>query len=88
MVFFAAASILFVHKKNFFSFLFQYFFVIKFYVLNNIFTLYKHTYGRLRASHSSYMKTAHNVLYTKKHIQTHVSYTAMNISCITSRSVV
>ena len=75
-------------KKKSFSFLFQYFFVIKFYVLNNFFTQYKHTYGRLRASHSSYMKAAHNVLYTKKHIQTHVSYPAMDISCITSRSVV
>ena len=43
--------------------------VIKFYVLNNyLFTQYKHTYGRLLASHSSYMKAAHNVLYTKKHI--------------------
>ena len=48
-----------------FSFLFQYFFVIKFYVLNNCFVQYKHTYGRLRASHGSHMKAAHNVLYTK-----------------------
>ena len=37
-------------------FLFQYFFVIKFYVLNNFFTQYKHTYRRLRASHGSHMK--------------------------------
>ena len=34
-----------------FSFLFWYFFVIKFYVLNNFFAQYKHTYGRLWASH-------------------------------------
>ena len=42
-----------------------YFFVIKFYVLNNFFTQYKHTYGQLRASHSSHMKAAHTVLYMK-----------------------
>ena len=34
---FAAASLLFVHFLKRFSFLFQYFFVIKFYVLNNFF---------------------------------------------------
>ena len=64
-------------------------FVIKFYVLNN-FAPYKHTYGRLRASHGGHMKAAHNVLYTKKHIhvQTYASYPAMDISCITSLSVV
>ena len=28
------------------------------------------------------MKAAHNVLYTKKHIQTYASYPAMDISCI------
>ena len=32
LLFFAAASLLFVHFKKMFSFLFQYFFVIKFYV--------------------------------------------------------
>ena len=88
LFFFAAGSLLFVHKKKFFSFLFLYFFVIKFYVLNNFFSQSKHTYGRLRASHGSHMKAAHIVLYTKKHIQTYVSYPAMDISCITSRSVV
>ena len=31
------------------------------------------------------MKVAHNVLYTKKHIQTYASYSAMDISCITSK---
>ena len=41
-------------------------FVIKFYVLNNFFTPYKHTYGRLRASHGSHMKAAHNVLQERK----------------------
>ena len=65
-----------------FSFLFQYFFVITFYVLNNFFTQYKHTYGQLRASHGSHMKAAHTVLYMKKHTQTYVSYPAMDISCI------
>ena len=65
-----------------FSFLFQYFFVITFYVLNNFFTQYKHTYGQLRASHSSHMKAAHTVLYMKKHTQTYASYPAMDISCI------
>ena len=71
-----------------FSFLFQYFFVIKFYVLNNFPTQFKHTYGQLRASHGSYMKAAHNILYMKKHTQTYASYPAMDISCMTSRSVV
>ena len=70
-----------------FSFLFQYFFVIKFYVLKNIFAQYKHTYGQLRVSHGSHMKAAHNVLYMK-HTQTYASYPAMDISCMTSRSVV
>ena len=64
-VLFAAASLLFVHFFKCFSFLFQYFFVITFYVLNNFFTQYKHTYGQLRASHGSRMKAAHSVLYMK-----------------------
>ena len=34
------------------------------------------------------MKVAHNVLYMKKHTQTYASYPAMDISCMTSRSVV
>ena len=63
-------------------------FVIKTYVLNNFFTQYKHTYRQLRASHGSHMKAAHNVLYMKKHTQTYASYPVMDISCITSRSVV
>ena len=66
----------------------QYFFVIKFYVLNNIYAQYKHTYGQLRASHGIHMKAPHNVLYMKKHIQAYASYPAMDISCMTSRSVV
>ena len=44
-VLFAAASLLF-HFVKCFSFLFQYFFVIKFYVLNNFFTQYKLTHIR------------------------------------------
>ena len=71
-----------------FLFLFQYFLVIKFYVLNNFIPQYKHTYGQLRASHGSHMKAAHTVLYMKKHTQTYASYPAIDISCITSRSVV
>ena len=59
-------------------------FVIKFYVLNNFFTQYKHTYGQQRASHDSRMKVAHNVLYMKKHTQTNASYPAMDISCMPS----
>ena len=50
-----------------FSFLFQYFFVITFYVLSNFFTQYKHKYWQLRASHGSHMKAAHNVLYEEAH---------------------
>ena len=63
-------------------FLFQYFFVITFYVLNKFFPQYKHTYGQLRASHGSHMKAAHTVLYMKKHTQTYASYPAMDISCM------
>ena len=79
-VLFTAASLLFVHLKKCFSFLFQY---ITFYVLNNFFDQYKHTYGQLWASHGSHMKAAHNVLlYMKKHTQTYASYPVMDISCI------
>ena len=88
-VLFAAASLLFVHLKKCFLFLFQYFFVIKFYVLNNFFAQYnQHTYEQLQASHGSHMKAAHNVLYMKKHTKTYASYSTMDISCMTSRSVV
>ena len=80
----------------FFIFYFFYFvlvpvlFVIKFYVLYNFSTQYKHTYGQLRASHGSHMKAAHNVLYMKKHAHTNVHFIScdMDISCTTSRSVV
>ena len=81
-VLFTAASLLFVNKKKCFSFLFQYFFVITFYALNNFFTQYKHTYEQLRASHGSHMKAEHNVLYMKKYTQTYASYPAMDISCM------
>ena len=57
------------------------------YYLNHFFTQYKYTYGQLRASHGSHMKAAH-VLYMKKHTQTYASYPAMDISYMTSRSVV
>ena len=65
VLFFAAASLLSVHLKKCFSFLFQYFFVIKFYVSNNFFSQYKHK----RPTAAVIMKAAHNVLYMKKHIQ-------------------
>ena len=81
-VLFTAASLLFVHLKKCFSFLYQYFLVITFYVLNNFFTQYKHTYGQLRVSHGSHMKAAHTVLYMKKHTQTYASKPAMDISCM------
>ena len=76
----------FIQKK--FFVLVPILFVIKFYVLNNFFAQYKHTYGQLRASHGSHMKAAHNVLYMKKNTQTYASYPAMDISFMTSRSVV
>ena len=69
-----------------FSFLFQYFFAIKFYVLNKFFAQHKHTYGQLRVSHGKHMKAAHNVLYVKRHTQTYASYPVMDISCMRSRS--
>ena len=54
-------------KKRSFLFLFQYFFIIKFYVLNNFFEQYKHTYGRLRASHGSYnYEGLHIMFYTRR----------------------
>ena len=81
-LFLFAASLLFVHFVKYFSFLFQYFFVITFYVLNNFFAQYKHTYGQLRASHGNHMKATHTVLYMKKHTQTYASYPAMDISCM------
>ena len=87
-MFFYSSIPTFVHKKKCFSFLFQYFFVINVYVLNNFFAQYKHTYGQLQASHGSHMKAAHKVLYAKKHTQTYASYPAMDISCMTSRSMV
>ena len=89
LFFFAAAPTFFPFFYKCFAFLFQYFFVIKFYVLNNFSVQYKHTYGQLRASqcHGSHMKAAHNVLYMK-HTQTYASYPAMDISCMTSRNVV
>ena len=57
-------------------------FLITFYVLNNFFAQYKHTYRQLRASHGIHMKAAHTVLYMNKHTQTYASYPAMDISCM------
>ena len=73
---------LFIFKNVFRSCSSIYFLVITFYVLNNIFTQYKHTYGQQRASYGSHMKAAHTVLYMKKHTQTYASYPAMDISCM------
>ena len=64
--FFAAASLLFVLFLKCFSFLLQYFFLIKFSVF---FAQYKHTYGRLRTSHGSHMKERtwmHIMFYTRR----------------------
>ena len=69
-------------KKMFFVLVPVLFCVITFYVLNNFFAQYKHTYRQLRASHGSHMKAAHTVLYMKKHTQTYASYPAMDISCM------
>ena len=82
VLFYSSILLLFVHLKKCFSFLFQYFLFITFYVLNNFFAQYKHTYRQLRASHGIHMKTAHTVLYMKKHTQTYASYPAMDISCM------
>ena len=64
------------------------FFVIKFYVLKKISAQCKHTYGQLQVCHGSRMKATHNILYMTKHTQRYASYPAMDISCMTSRSVV
>ena len=72
----------FKKKKFFRSCSSIYFLVITFYVLNNFFAQYKHTYGQLRASHGSHMKAAHSVLCKKKHTQTYASYPSMDISCM------
>ena len=68
--------------KNMFFVLVLVLFCNTFYVLNNFFTQYRHTYLQLRASHGSHMKAAHTVLYMKKHTQTYTSYPAMDISCM------
>ena len=78
LFFFTAASLLFVHFVKCFSFLFQCFFVITFYVLKYFSPQYKH----IPASHGSHMKAAHTVSYMKKHTQTYASYAAMDISCM------
>ena len=75
-------SVLFYSSIDVFSFLFQYFFKIRFYILNNFFPQYKHTYRQLRASHGIHMKGAHTVLYMNKHTQTYASYPAMDIRCM------
>ena len=81
-VLFCSSILLFVHFKNVFRSCSSTFFVITFYVLNNFFAQYKHTYEQLRAFHGSHMKAAHTVLYMKKHTQTYASYPAMDISCM------
>ena len=73
-------DLLFVHLKKSVLFLFQYFFVITFYVLN-IFSCSINTHTG-KASHGSHMKVTHTVLYMKKHTQMHASYPAMDISCM------
>ena len=72
LFFFTAASLLFVHLKKKIILL-PVLFAITFYVLNNFFMQYKHTYGQLQVSHGSHMKAAH-VLCMKKHRQMYASY--------------
>ena len=77
VIFCSSIPTFFVHFLNFFRSCASTFLEIKFYVLNNFFTQYKHTYGRLRASHGSHMKAAHNVSYKKKHTQTNDTCTVL-----------
>ena len=42
-------------------------FVITFYVLNNFFAQYKHTYWQLRTSHGIHMKAAHCFIHEQAH---------------------
>ena len=78
LFFFAAASyFLFI-----FFVLVPVLFKITFYVLNNFFAQFKHTYQQLRASHGIHMKAAHTVLYMNKHTQKYASYPLMDISCM------
>ena len=60
-----------------FSFLFQYFFVITFYVLNNVFAQYKHTYWQLRASHGSHNYEGCTYCFIHEEAHTNVRF----ISC-------
>ena len=80
-------SVLFLQQHPYFLFILKMFFVLVpvlfcnyFYVLNNFFAQYKHTYKQLLASNGSHMKVAHTVLYMKKHTQTYASYPTMDIS--------
>ena len=83
-------SVIFLQQHPYFLFIFKNvfrscsstFLKIAFYVLNNFFAQYKHTYRQLRASHGSHMKVAHTALYMNKHTQTYASYPAMDISCM------
>ena len=65
-VLFCISITTFVHKKKKNFFLVPVLFVMKFYVLK-FFPHSINTYGRLRASHCSHMKGAHNVLYEEAH---------------------
>ena len=55
-VLFCSSILLFVHFFKMFFVLVPVLFVIKCYVQKKKFAQYKHTYGRLRASHGSHMK--------------------------------
>ena len=68
-VLFCSSSPTFCSFKKMFLVIFPVLFLITFYVLNNFFAQYKHTYLQLRASHGSHMKAAHTVLYMNKHTQ-------------------
>ena len=62
----------FLFIKKIFFVLVPVLFLITFYVLNNFFAQYKHTYRQLRASHGIHMKATHTVLYMNKHTQKYV----------------
>ena len=67
-----------------FLFLFWYFFVIKCYILNNFFAQYKHTYGRLRASHGSHMKGCTCFIHKEAHTNERF-ISCDGLSCMPSR---
>ena len=86
---FLSLLLFFLQQHPYFLFIFLMFFVLVAVLFCNyilcikyFFAQYKHTYWQLLASHGIHMKAAHTVLYMKKHTQTHASYPALDISCM------